>query len=131
MHSQIRIAFIYMKDKQQHKKSKAKKSCRVDKGLDEVLDEAKELPLIGGIFKGLEKLVGLAEKVEKAGGEIKQCGQIKGKKGEIRGAYGFFVKTGLGEKSVLRSLGHRGQPKKSKQKDEVSAENNMEEEKEL
>ena len=129
-----------MKDKQQHKKNKAQGSCRVDKDLREVLDEAKELPLIGGIFKGVEKLVDLAEKVEKAGGEIKQSGQIKGKNGEARGAYGFFVKTGLGEKSVLGSLGRRGQPKKAKQEDETpakeqedesSAENNTEEEKKL
>lgn len=118
-----------MKDKQQHKKDKAQKSCRADKGMDEFLDEAKELPLIGGVLRGLEKLVGLAEKVEKAGGEIKQCGQLKGKGGEIRGAYGFLVKTGIGEKSALRSLGHRGKPKKSKQKDEVPAENDIEEKK--
>ncbi|MEK7121439.1 MAG: hypothetical protein AAB857_01900, partial [Patescibacteria group bacterium] len=33
---------------------------------------------LGGLFKGIEKLVDLAERVEQAGGEIKKSGTIKG-----------------------------------------------------
>lgn len=51
----------------------------------------------GGIFKGLQKLIDLAESVEKAGGELKKEGdfQVKGMK-DLKGIYGFSIRTGLG-----------------------------------
>ena len=58
-----------------------------------------DIPFVGGLLKGLEKFVDLAERVEKAGGELKQEGEIKGgtKEKPIRGIYGFSIKTGLGK----------------------------------
>ena len=58
-----------------------------------------DIPFVGGLLKGLEKFVDLAERVEKAGGELKQGGEIKGgtKEKPIRGIYGFSIKTGLGK----------------------------------
>lgn len=57
---------------------------------------------LGGIFEGIGKLVSLAEKVERAGGEIKKFGEIKGLGGKegARGVYGFTIKTGIGKKGV-------------------------------
>lgn len=57
---------------------------------------------LAGIFDGIEKLASLAEKVEKAGGEIKKFGEIKGLGGKegARGVYGFTIRTGIGKKGV-------------------------------
>lgn len=54
----------------------------------------------GGIFDGIEKLVDLAEKAEKAGGELRREGTIKGFGGrkDVRGVYGFTIRTGIGGK---------------------------------
>ena len=58
-----------------------------------------DIPFVGGLFKGLEKFVDLAERVEKAGGEIRREGEIRGgtKEKPIRGIYGFSIGTGLGK----------------------------------
>ena len=63
------------------KKHKFKKTEKADQAREE-LKGLEELPLVGGLFKGLEKFVDLVEKVEEAGGEIKRKGEIKGKGGE-------------------------------------------------
>lgn len=53
----------------------------------------------GGLFKGIEKLVDLAEKAEKAGGELKREGEWRGgaKERPARAVYGFTIRTGLGK----------------------------------
>lgn len=53
----------------------------------------------GGIFDCMGKLIDLAERAEKAGGELRREGTIKGFGGrkDIRGVYGFTVRTGLGK----------------------------------
>lgn len=55
--------------------------------------------LFGGLFKGIEKLVDLAEKAEKAGGELKKEGGWRGgtKERPVRAVYGFTIHTGLGK----------------------------------
>lgn len=65
--------------------------------------------LFGGLFKGIEKLIELAEKAEKAGGEIKKEGEIRGgtKEKPIRGIYGFSIRTGLDkEKNRVQTFGN-------------------------
>lgn len=72
---------------------------------------------LGGLFKGLGNLVDLAAKLEKEGGVISKQGEIKdlGKrlssldalKGlkerkDIKGVYGFTIRTGLGSSSGPR-----------------------------
>jgi HSP20 family protein len=55
--------------------------------------------LLGGLFKGIEHLVDLAEKAEKAGGELKKEGGWRGgtKERPARAVYGFTIRTGLGK----------------------------------
>jgi len=63
---------------------------------------------IGGLFKGIEKLVDLAAKLKEAGGEIKQEGEIDLshlKKG-MKGVFGFSVKTAVGGKTIVEPFGN-------------------------
>jgi len=89
------------------KKHKFKKNGRgkTDQAREE-LKILEDLPLVGGLFKGLEKFIDLAEEVEKAGGEIKRRGEIKGLKGETKGVYGFSVKTGIGGRPQVQTFGN-------------------------
>jgi len=63
---------------------------------------------LGGIFKGIERLVELSENLKKAGGEIKEEGEIDLshlKKG-MKGVFGFSVKTATGGKPVVEPFGN-------------------------
>ena len=63
---------------------------------------------IGGLFKGIEKLVDLAAKLKESGGEIKQEGEIDLshlKKG-MKGVFGFSVKSAIGGKSIVEPFGN-------------------------
>lgn len=63
---------------------------------------------LGGLFKGIEKLVDLAAEVKEAGGEIKKEGEIDLshlKKG-MKGVFGFSVKTAMGGKPVVEPFGN-------------------------
>jgi HSP20 family protein len=65
--------------------------------------------LLGGLFKGIEHLVDLAEKAEKAGGELKkEGGWYRGtKERPARAVYGFTIRTGLGEaRSRIQTFGN-------------------------
>jgi len=83
---------------------------KIDKARDE-LKSLEDLPLIGGLVKGLEKFVDLAERVEEAGGEIKKKGEIKGKEGKVRGIYGFSIGSGIGERPKIQTFGNIKQVK--------------------
>jgi len=72
----------------------------------EELKSLEDLPLVGGLFKGLGKFVELVEKVEEAGGEIKRKGEIKGDDGEIKGIYGFSIKSGIGDRPRVQTFGN-------------------------
>lgn len=64
---------------------------------------------LGGIFKGLGKLIDLASVVAEKGEELKREGEFKGttKTGkEIRGVYGFTIKTLSGGKPEIRTFGN-------------------------
>lgn len=63
---------------------------------------------IGGLFKGIEKLVDLAAKLKESGGEIKQEGEIDLshlKKG-MKGVFGFSVKSAIGGKPIVEPFGN-------------------------
>ena len=68
------------------------------------VEELEDLPLVGSLFRGLGKLIDLAKKAEEAGGEFKKEGIIKGLGGreDMRGVYGFTIRTGLGEQGKWR-----------------------------
>ncbi len=64
---------------------------------------------LGGLFGGIEKIIELAEKAEKAGGEFRKEGELRGgtKERPIRAIYGFNVRTGLGkERSRVQTFGN-------------------------
>ncbi len=70
------------------------------------IEELGDLPLVGGLFKGLGKLIDLAERVEEAGGEIKKMGEIKGLGEKTKGIYGFSIRTGIGGKPKIQTFGN-------------------------
>lgn len=62
----------------------------------------------GGLFKGIEKLIGLAAELKEAGGEIKKEGEIdlsRLKEG-MKGVYGFSIKTAVGGKPIVETFGN-------------------------
>jgi len=87
------------------KKYKFKKTKETDRAREE-LKALEDLPLIGGLVKGLEKFIDLAEKVEEAGGEIKKRGEIKGLGKDVKGIYGFSIRTGIGERPKIQTFGN-------------------------
>jgi len=63
---------------------------------------------IGGLFKGIEKLVDLAADLKEAGGEIKKEGEIdlSHLKEGMKGVFGFSIKTAVGGKPIVESFGN-------------------------
>jgi len=63
---------------------------------------------LGGIFKGIEKLVDLASELKEKGGEVNKSGEIdlgRLKEG-MKGIFGFSIKTAVGGKPVVESFGN-------------------------
>ena len=87
------------------KKHKFKKVRETDRAKEE-LKGLEDLPLVGGLFKGLEKFIDLVEEVEEAGGEIKKRGEIKDAEGKLKGIYGFSIGTGIGGRPKVQSFGN-------------------------
>lgn len=77
-------------------KKENKKEIKLDFGIGKLS--------LGGMFGGIEKLIELAQKAEEAGGELRREGVIKGLGGrkDVRGVYGFTIRTGLGKKGDWR-----------------------------
>jgi len=63
---------------------------------------------IGGLFKGIEKLVDLAADLKEAGGEIKKEGDIdlSHLKDGMKGVFGFSIKTAAGGKPIVEPFGN-------------------------
>jgi len=63
---------------------------------------------LGGLFKGIEKLIDLSADLKEAGGEIKKEGEIdlSHLKEGMKGVFGFSVKTAVGGKSVVEPFGN-------------------------
>ncbi|MFC1613091.1 Hsp20/alpha crystallin family protein [Patescibacteria group bacterium] len=91
--------------------------------------EFEDIPFVGGLLKGIGKLVDLAGKVEEAGGEIKRKGEIKGLSGKEgrRGVYGFSVRTGIGDRPKIQTFGNiRSTNKKKTGEEEIKVAENRE-----
>lgn len=60
---------------------------------------------LGGLLKGFGKLVDFADQLEKAGGEMKKEGEfkVKGMK-DLKGVYGFSIRTGIGKDGKERPI---------------------------
>lgn len=63
---------------------------------------------LGGLFKGIEKLVDLAADLKDAGGEIKKEGEIDlgHLKEGMKGVFGFSIKTAVGGKPIVEPFGN-------------------------
>ncbi len=76
---------------------------------------------IGGLFKGIEKLVDLAANLKEAGGEIKKEGEIdlSHLKEGMKGVFGFSIKTMEGGKPIVEPFGNiKKTPKGTKVEEE-------------
>ena len=79
---------MFKSKKEEEEKGRAEKLKKLH------LEEFEDIPLVGGLFKGLSRLVDLAEKVEEAGGKIEKHGEIKGlSEKHPRAIWGFTVST--------------------------------------
>ncbi len=77
-----------------------------ESGKDEIsLDD---IPFVGGLLKGLGKFIDLAERAEEVGGELRKSGQIRGFGGrkDVKGVYGFTIRTGLGQRTRVEPFGN-------------------------
>ena len=75
---------------------------------------------LGGMFKGLERLVELASKLKEAGGEMNKEGEVDLghlKKG-MKAVYGFTIKSAVGGKPVVEPFGNVKQTPKGPTVDE-------------
>ncbi len=63
---------------------------------------------LGGLFKGIEKLIDLASELKEAGGEIKKEGKIdlSHLKEGMKGVYGFSIKTATGDRPIFETFGN-------------------------
>ena len=93
--------------KEKKRPSKPLRSKRKEKREFEINFGIGKLSL-GGLFKGIEKLVDLAADLKEAGGEIKKEGEIDSThlKEGMKGVFGFSIKTAVGGKPIVESFGN-------------------------
>jgi HSP20 family protein len=86
--------------------SKKEKMKEEKEGLD--IDFGIGKLTLGGLFKGIEKLVNLAADLKGAGGEIRKEGEIdlSHLKEGMKGVFGFSIKTAVGGKSIVEPFGN-------------------------
>ena len=87
-------------------KRKAKKEEKKEEGLD--FDFGIGKISLGGLFKGIEKLVDVAAELKEAGGEIRKEGEIdlSHLKEGMKGVFGFSIKTAVGGKPIVEPFGN-------------------------
>jgi len=82
------------------KKKKEEEGLDIDFGIGKLS--------LGGLFKGIEKLIDLAGELKETGGEVNKEGEIDLshlKKG-MKGVFGFSVKTAVGGKPIVEPFGN-------------------------
>ncbi|MBU0716512.1 MAG: Hsp20/alpha crystallin family protein, partial [Verrucomicrobia bacterium] len=101
-----------MQKKDEKKKGEQEDNLDIDLGVGKIS--------LGGMFKGLERLVDLASKLKEAGGEMNKEGEVDLghlKKG-MKAVYGFTVKSAVGGKPVVEPFGNVKQTPKGPTVDE-------------
>ena len=83
--------------KDQPKKSEGEEPVELDFGLGKLS--------LGGLFKGLGNLIDVASTLQEKAGEIRKEGTFKAGK-EIKGVYGFSIRTLAGGKPVAETFGN-------------------------
>ena len=58
----------------------------------------------GGLFKGIGNLIDLASRLNE--GQVNRSGEIKGLPKDVKGVYGFRIRTLAGEKPVIETFGN-------------------------
>jgi len=86
----------------------ARKKCKKEKEEALDIDVGIGKLSLGGLFKGIEKLVDLAAELKEAGGEIKKEGEIdlSHMKEGMKGVFGFSIKTAVGGKPIVEPFGN-------------------------
>lgn len=65
-----------------------------------------------GLVKGIDDLIDLASKLGEESKEIRKVGELKGLPRDVKGVYGFSVRTLAGGKPVVETFGNiKGSPK--------------------
>lgn len=82
------------------KKKKEGEGLDIDFGIGELS--------LGGLFKGIEKLIDLAAELKEAGGEVKKEGEIDlgHLKEGMKGVFGFSIKTAVGGEPIVEPFGN-------------------------
>jgi HSP20 family protein len=85
---------------EEKKRKKKEEGLEIDFGIGKLS--------LGGLFKGIEKLIDLAAELKEAGGEIKKEDEIdlSHLKEGMKGVFGFSIKTAVGGKPIIEPFGN-------------------------
>ena len=89
-----------MPEKKQSKKKKEDEGLEIDFGIGKLG--------LGGLFKGVEKLINLAGDLKESSGEIKKEGEfdLSHLKEGMKGVFGFSIKTAVGGETIVEPFGN-------------------------
>ena len=82
--------------KEQRKEKKEPEEIEIDFGVGKIG--------FGGLFKGIGNLIDLASKLNEDG--VEKTGEIKGLPKDIKGVYGFRIRTMSGGKPIIETFGN-------------------------